>query len=196
MHMHRPITVNVVCVYRVCVLDSCTYGVRVFYLPDWTANAARQINFRNYTFAEFNMVACRITDARNIAANNHHLHNRSTGSISSGQVPLKKWVCPSDCASELFDSKFCPPNCQTLSESVSESRTVSVSVTLSSICLTHFTLIGNRHARSTDLLSLHSNTEHYRDYESVFIVPGPSCHNQNRKQAFLKLKQSFLPQFS
>ncbi|KQS70080.1 uncharacterized protein Dere_GG24990, isoform F [Drosophila erecta] len=38
---------------------------------------------------EFNMVACRITDARNIAANNHHLHNRSTGSISSGQVPLK-----------------------------------------------------------------------------------------------------------
>ncbi|XP_016956637.1 protein turtle isoform X4 [Drosophila biarmipes] len=63
---------------------------------------------------EFNMVACRITDARNIAANNHHLHNRSTGSISSGQVPLK------------------------------------------------------------------NNTEHYRDYESVFIVPGPSCHNQNR----------------
>ncbi|XP_017015075.2 LOW QUALITY PROTEIN: protein turtle [Drosophila takahashii] len=55
---------------------------------------------------EFNMVACRITDARNIAANNHHLHNRSTGSISSGQVPLK------------------------------------------------------------------NNTEHYRDYESVFIVPG------------------------
>ncbi|XP_070065365.1 protein turtle isoform X2 [Drosophila virilis] len=40
---------------------------------------------------EFNMVACRITDARNIAANNHHLHNRSTGSISSGQVPLKKY---------------------------------------------------------------------------------------------------------
>ncbi|XP_034126426.1 protein turtle isoform X8 [Drosophila guanche] len=47
---------------------------------------------------EFNMVACRITDARNIAANaannhhhqQHHLHhNRSTGSISSGQVPLK-----------------------------------------------------------------------------------------------------------
>ncbi|XP_032592073.1 protein turtle isoform X2 [Drosophila grimshawi] len=38
---------------------------------------------------EFNMVACRITDARSIAANNHHLHNRSTGSISSGQVPLK-----------------------------------------------------------------------------------------------------------
>ncbi|XP_022229449.2 protein turtle isoform X8 [Drosophila obscura] len=68
---------------------------------------------------EFNMVACRITDARNIAANaannHHHLHhNRSTGSISSGQVPLK------------------------------------------------------------------NNTEHYRDYESVFIVPGPSCHNQNR----------------
>ncbi|XP_032592072.1 protein turtle isoform X1 [Drosophila grimshawi] len=63
---------------------------------------------------EFNMVACRITDARSIAANNHHLHNRSTGSISSGQVPLK------------------------------------------------------------------NNTEHYRDYESVFIVPGPSCHNQNR----------------
>ncbi|XP_017075351.2 protein turtle isoform X2 [Drosophila eugracilis] len=40
---------------------------------------------------EFNLVACRITDARNIAANNHHLHNRSTGSISSGQVPLKKY---------------------------------------------------------------------------------------------------------
>ncbi|BFF96207.1 protein turtle [Drosophila madeirensis] len=49
---------------------------------------------------EFNMVACRITDARNIAANaannhhhqQHHLHhNRSTGSISSGQVPLKKY---------------------------------------------------------------------------------------------------------
>ncbi|XP_032592079.1 protein turtle isoform X7 [Drosophila grimshawi] len=40
---------------------------------------------------EFNMVACRITDARSIAANNHHLHNRSTGSISSGQVPLKKY---------------------------------------------------------------------------------------------------------
>ncbi|XP_022229408.2 protein turtle isoform X3 [Drosophila obscura] len=45
---------------------------------------------------EFNMVACRITDARNIAANaannHHHLHhNRSTGSISSGQVPLKKY---------------------------------------------------------------------------------------------------------
>ncbi|XP_070133059.1 protein turtle isoform X7 [Drosophila bipectinata] len=38
---------------------------------------------------EFNMVACRITDARNIAANNHHLNNRSTGSVSSGQVPLK-----------------------------------------------------------------------------------------------------------
>jgi len=57
---------------------------------------------------------------------------------------------------------------------------------------THFTLIGIRHARSTDLLSLHSNTEHYRDYESVFIVPGPSCHNQNRKQTFLKLNQSFL----
>lgn len=56
------------------------------------AHAARQINCRNYTFTEFNMVACRITDARNIAANNHHLHNRSTGSISSGQVPLKKWV--------------------------------------------------------------------------------------------------------
>ncbi|EDW77649.2 LOW QUALITY PROTEIN: uncharacterized protein Dwil_GK24611 [Drosophila willistoni] len=71
---------------------------------------------------EFNMVACRITDARNIATNNHlhhhqqhqqqqqqqqqHLHQRSTGSISSGQVPLK------------------------------------------------------------------NNTEHYRDYESVFIVPG------------------------
>ncbi|XP_017105540.2 protein turtle isoform X5 [Drosophila bipectinata] len=63
---------------------------------------------------EFNMVACRITDARNIAANNHHLNNRSTGSVSSGQVPLK------------------------------------------------------------------NNIEHYRDYESVFIVPGPSCHNQNR----------------
>jgi len=55
------------------------------------AHTARQINCRNYTFTEFNMVACRITDARNIAANNHHhLHNRSTGSISSGQVPLKK----------------------------------------------------------------------------------------------------------
>ncbi|KAH8329277.1 hypothetical protein KR074_006741 [Drosophila pseudoananassae] len=40
---------------------------------------------------EFNMVACRITDARNIAANNHHLNNRSTGSVSSGQVPLKKY---------------------------------------------------------------------------------------------------------
>nr|XP_036225156.1 protein turtle isoform X1 [Bactrocera oleae] len=69
---------------------------------------------------EFNMVACRITDARNIAANNHHLqhhqqqqqqqqqhtqlhqqhqhhqlqhnlHSRSTGSLSAGQVPLKKF---------------------------------------------------------------------------------------------------------
>ncbi|KAL7742451.1 hypothetical protein ACLKA6_019081 [Drosophila palustris] len=48
------------------------------------------------------MVACRITDARNIAAANNHQHqhhqqqqhlhhNRSTGSISSGQVPLKKY---------------------------------------------------------------------------------------------------------
>lgn len=48
---------------------------------------------------------------------------------------------------------------------------------------------------TTDLLSLsNSNTEHYRDYESVFIVPGPSCHNQNRKQTFLQLLriQSFL----
>ncbi|XP_053958670.1 protein turtle isoform X3 [Anastrepha ludens] len=86
---------------------------------------------------EFNMVACRITDARNIAANNHHLHqhpqqqqqphqhthqqhqlqhnlhSRSTGSLSAGQVPLK------------------------------------------------------------------NNTEHFRDYETVFIVPGPSCHSQN-----------------
>lgn len=105
MHMHRPITVNVVCVYRVCVLDSCTYGVRVFYLPDWTANAARQINFRNYTFAEFNMVACRITDARNIAANNHHLYNRSTGSISSGQVPLK-----SEYALRIAHQNYLTPN--------------------------------------------------------------------------------------
>ncbi|XP_067623798.1 protein turtle isoform X7 [Eurosta solidaginis] len=73
---------------------------------------------------EFNMVACRITDARNIATNNHHLHqhsqqhqqqslqqqqplqqqiqhthqqlqhnmhSHSTGSISVGQVPLKKF---------------------------------------------------------------------------------------------------------
>ncbi|XP_023158729.1 protein turtle isoform X1 [Ceratitis capitata] len=78
---------------------------------------------------EFNMVACRITDARNIAANNHHLHqhqqqqqqqqhqqqqhlqqqqqhhthphqqhqlqhnihSHSTGSLSAGQVPLKKF---------------------------------------------------------------------------------------------------------
>ncbi|XP_055837276.1 protein turtle isoform X8 [Episyrphus balteatus] len=56
---------------------------------------------------EFNMVACRITDARNIAANR-------TGCNSSGQVPLKK-----------------------------------------------------------------NNSEYYRDYETVFIVPGPSCHNQN-----------------
>lgn len=27
--------------------------------------------YRNYSLTEFNMVACRITDARNIAANNH-----------------------------------------------------------------------------------------------------------------------------
>ncbi|XP_037958825.1 protein turtle [Teleopsis dalmanni] len=40
---------------------------------------------------EFNMVACRITDARNVATNNPQLHNRSTGSISAGQVPLKKY---------------------------------------------------------------------------------------------------------
>jgi len=54
-------------------------------------------------------------------------------------------------------------------------------------------LIGIRHAPTTSTtttttstaISKHSNTEHYRDYESVFIVPGPSCHNQNRKQTFL-----------
>lgn len=73
-------------VHSVCLVAA----VYVFYLTDRKAHAARQINCRNYTFTEFNMVACRITDARNIAANNHHLHNRSTGSISSGQVPLKK----------------------------------------------------------------------------------------------------------
>lgn len=29
-----------------------------------------------------------------------------------------------------------------------------------------------------------SNTEHFRDYETVFIVPGPSCHSQNRKRTY------------
>ncbi|XP_030380444.1 LOW QUALITY PROTEIN: protein turtle [Scaptodrosophila lebanonensis] len=39
---------------------------------------------------EFNMVACRITDARNTLVNNHQVKIHNTGSISSGQVPLKK----------------------------------------------------------------------------------------------------------
>ncbi|XP_061389767.1 sex-determining region Y protein-like [Musca vetustissima] len=118
------------------------------------AKYSTKINCRNNSFTEFNMVACRITDARNIAANNHHhhpqqqqqqqlsqhpqqqhhhlqqqqMHNRNTGSISASQVPLK------------------------------------------------------------------NNTDHYRDYETVFIVPGPSCHNQNRKMQLIyeKLYQQIM----
>lgn len=51
---------------------------------------------RNYPFTEFNMVACRITDARNIAENNrrqteqrHHLYHQPPSSLQSHlQIPI------------------------------------------------------------------------------------------------------------
>ncbi|XP_039952935.1 protein turtle isoform X5 [Bactrocera tryoni] len=92
---------------------------------------------------EFNMVACRITDARNIAANNHHLQHHQQQQQQQQQQHT-----------QLHQQHQ------------------------------HHQLQHNLHSRSTGSLSagqvpLKNNTEHFRDYETVFIVPGPSCHSQN-----------------
>ncbi|XP_023158733.1 protein turtle isoform X5 [Ceratitis capitata] len=100
---------------------------------------------------EFNMVACRITDARNIAANNHHLHQHQQQQQQQQHQQQQHL--------QQQQQHHTHPHQQ-------------------------HQLQHNIHSHSTGSLSagqvpLKNNTEHFRDYETVFIVPGPSCHSQN-----------------
>ncbi|XP_046812408.1 protein turtle isoform X3 [Lucilia cuprina] len=110
---------------------------------------------------EFNMVACRITDARNIAANNHHHHQQPPP--HQQQLPLHH---------------------QTQQQQHLQQQHHQQNQHIQQQHQHHLQQMHNRNTGSISAsqVPLKNNTDHYRDYETVFIVPGPSCHNQNHQK--------------